>query len=97
MPGPTPSTPRAYRTRLDSVWTTLASYLAALPDRYDSHEAYKRAEDAINDAWEMTRVDLKQNLPAILNPVQLQLIPSVIRTLVSSTGPVRIRLFIAGG
>ena len=45
----------------------------------------------------MTRLDLKQTLPAILNPVQLQLVPNVIRTLVNSTGPVRIRIFIAGG
>jgi hypothetical protein len=87
----------AYRARLDSVWTTLSTYLAGLPDRYEPHDAYKRAEDAIDGAWELTRLDLKQNLPAILNPVQMQLIPSVIRTLVNSTGPVRIRLFIAGG
>jgi len=87
----------AYRVRLDSVWTTLANYLAALPDKYEPHDAYKHAEEAIDGAWEMTRVDLKQNLPAILNPVQLQLIPSVVKTLVNSTGPVRIRLFIAGG
>jgi hypothetical protein len=87
----------AYRTRLDSVWTAVANYLAELPDRYDSHGAYRRAEDAIDGAWEMTRVDLKQNLPAILNPVQLQLLPGVVKSLVNSTGPVRIRVFIAGG
>jgi hypothetical protein len=87
----------AYRARLDSVWTTLATYLAALPDRYDAHDAYKHADDAINGAWELTRLDLKQNLPAILNPVQLQLVPSVVKTLVNSTGPLRIRIFIAGG
>ena len=87
----------AYRVRLDSVWTTLSTYLAGLPDKYEPHDAYKHAEDAIDGAWELTRLDLKQNLPAILNPVQVQLIPSVIRTLVNSTGPVRIRLFIAGG
>jgi hypothetical protein len=37
------------------------------------------------------------NLPAILNPVQLQLIPRVVKTLINSQGPVRIRLFITGG
>jgi hypothetical protein len=87
----------AYRINLDALWTRLADYLAALPDHYNSSEAYKRAEDAIDGAWEMTRVDLKENLPAILNPVQLQLLPSVVRSLVNSTGPVRIRVFIAGG
>ena len=77
--------------------TDLASYLAELPDRYDSHAAYKRAEDAIDGAWEVTRIDLKTNLPAILNAVQVQLLPSVVKSLVNSSGPVRIRVFIAGG
>jgi hypothetical protein len=45
----------------------------------------------------MTRVDLKRTLPTILNPVQLQLIPGVVKSLVDSQGPVRIRLFITGG
>jgi len=87
----------AYRARMDSLWTDLASYLAELPDRYDSHAAYKRAEDAIDGAWEVTRIDLKTNLPAILNAVQVQLLPSVVKSLVNSSGPVRIRVFIAGG
>jgi hypothetical protein len=87
----------AYRVRMDSVWNTLATYLANLPDQYDAHEAYRRAEEGIDGAWELTRVDLQRNLPAILNPVQLQLIPSVVKTLINSQGPVRIRLFIAGG
>ncbi len=87
----------AYRARLDSVWTAVANYLAGLPDRYDPHDAYKHAEDAIDGAWEMTRVDLKQTLPTILNPIQLQLLPGVVKSLVNSTGPVRIRVFIAGG
>ena len=87
----------AYRVRMDSVWNTLATYLANLPDQYDAREAYRRAESGIDGAWELTRVDLQRTLPEILNPVQLQLIPSVVRSLVNSTGPVRIRLFITGG
>jgi hypothetical protein len=74
-----------------------ATYLANLPDQYEAHEAYRRAEEGIDGAWEVTRVDLQRNLPAILNPVQLQLIPSVVKTLINSQGPVRIRLFITGG
>ncbi len=87
----------AYRVRMDSVWNTLATYLANLPDQYDAHEAYRRAEEGIDGAWELTRVDLQRHLPEILNPVQLQLIPSVVKTLINSQGPVRIRLFITGG
>jgi hypothetical protein len=87
----------AYRLRMDSVWTTLANYLAELPDNYDAHAAYRRADDGINGAWELTRADLQRNLPAILNPVQLQLVPSVVKTLINSTGPLRIRIFLTGG
>jgi len=87
----------AYRVRMDSVWNTLATYLANLPDQYNAHEAYRRAEEGIDGAWELTRVDLQRHLPEILNPVQLQLIPSVVKTLINSQGPVRIRLFITGG
>ena len=68
-----------------------------LPDRYDAHEAYARAESAIDGAWELTRLDLQHNLTAILNPVQLQLVPPVVKTLVNSTGPQHIRIFITGG
>jgi hypothetical protein len=33
---------RWYATRLDSIWTPVARYLAALPERYDEDEAYGR-------------------------------------------------------
>jgi hypothetical protein len=87
----------AYRVRIDSVWTDLASYLAALPDRYDAHEAYSRAQSAADGAWELTRVDIQHNMKTILNPVQLQLVPPVVKTLVNSTAPLHIRVFITGG
>jgi hypothetical protein len=86
-----------YRVRMDSVWTDLASYLAALPDRYDAHEAYSRAQSAVDGAWELTRVDIQHNMKTILNPVQLQLVPPVVKTLVTSTAPLHIRVFITGG
>lgn len=84
----------AYRIRLDSVWTTLAKYLAALPDVYDARDAYRHADQATDAAWEMTRLDLQRTLPAILNPVQLQLLPSIVRLLYNAKTPVRIRIFI---
>jgi hypothetical protein len=87
----------SYRVRMDSVWTSLATYLADLPDRYDAHDAYKRAEDTIDGAWELTRLDIQRTLTTILNPVQLQLVPPVVRTLVTSQQPVHIRVFIQGG
>ena len=35
-----------YDTKVDSVWTELATYLAALPDSYDRADALKHQEDA---------------------------------------------------
>lgn len=87
----------SYRVRMDSVWSSLAGYLADLPDRYNAHEAYRRAEDAIDGAWDLTRLDLQRTMPGILNPVQMQLVPAVVRNLVSAQQPVRIRMFIQGG
>lgn len=87
----------AHRVRMDSVWTSLAAYLADLPDRYDVHAAYTRASDGIDGAWELTRADLKKTLPGILNPVQLQLAPPIVKTLMDSNGPLHIRVFITGG
>lgn len=85
-----------YRARLDSVWTGLAQTLADLPDDYDSRAAYRTASGTIDEAWELTRLELKRTLPEILNRVQIQLLPGVVRSLVQSTAPVRIRLFITG-
>jgi hypothetical protein len=44
---------RSYAIALDSIWTPVAKYLAALPDRYDQGEAYERyrvAREATVDA-----------------------------------------------
>jgi hypothetical protein len=86
----------AYRVRLDSVWSGLASHLADLPDDYDSRAAYRSAEGAIDGAWDLTRLDLQRTLPEILNRVQLQLLPGIVRSLYSAKDPVHIRLFITG-
>ncbi|MEO8622501.1 MAG: carboxypeptidase regulatory-like domain-containing protein [bacterium] len=87
----------AYRTRLDSLWTTLATHLANLPDSYDPHDAYTKASEGIDSAWEMTRDDLQKSLPNVLNPVQMQLLPSLIRNIIDSKGPLHIRVYITGG
>ena len=86
-----------YRVELDTIWTSLARYLAALPDAYDSRAAYRHAEDAIDAAWELTRTDLRRVLPTILNPVQLELLPSIVKTVYNAKQPMHIRIFIAGG
>ena len=87
----------AYRARLDSLWTGLATYLADLPDKYDAHAAYTRATEGIDGAWDLTRDDLKKQLPLVLNQVQIQLLPGIVRTIMDATGPLHIRVFITGG
>ena len=37
---------RRYVVRLDSIWSPVAKYLAALPDKYDKNEAYSRYQHA---------------------------------------------------
>jgi hypothetical protein len=37
---------RAYTIKLDSIWSPVAKYLAALPDKYDGDEAYDRYRTA---------------------------------------------------
>ncbi|HEY4306333.1 MAG TPA: carboxypeptidase-like regulatory domain-containing protein [Gemmatimonadaceae bacterium] len=86
-----------YRVHLDSIWSPLATYLAALPDVYDSRAAYRHAEDATDAAWEVTRVDLQRTLPNMLNKVQLELLPPIVKTVYTAKEPLHIRIFIVGG
>ena len=37
---------RSYTITLDSIWSPVAKYLAALPERYDQDEAYDRYRTA---------------------------------------------------
>ncbi len=87
----------AYQTHISQHWATLSDRFAALPDHFNSKDAAKQLDDAINDAWVLTRDDLQRTLRAILTPVQMNLVPGPVHTLVKTTGPVRMRLFIVGG
>ncbi len=85
-----------YKLRMDSLWTDLANYLAQLPDEYDAAAALKRSSKATDDAWELTRQDVKKELPTVLTPVQLQILPGIVKTLYESKEPLHIRMFIMG-
>jgi hypothetical protein len=85
----------SYRQRIDSVWSALSEYLAALPDRFDSAEALKRQEAAVSAAWELTKLDVQRTLPPILSPIQLKLLPWEAAYLFKTTGEVGIRMFIS--
>jgi hypothetical protein len=63
------------RQRMDSLWTGLADYLASLGDHFDAASALKRQEDATDDAWEISRIEVQQVLSTTLTPAQLRLLP----------------------
>ncbi|HVB31859.1 MAG TPA: hypothetical protein VNE60_10075, partial [Gemmatimonadaceae bacterium] len=84
-----------YRQRMDSLWTNLAQYLADLPDHYDAAQALKRASDATDAAWEITRLDVQKTFKGVLSPVQLQLLPGMASMLYNAKEPLHIRMFIA--
>ncbi len=86
-----------YVQRMDSLWTSLADYLAGLGDQFNSAEALKRQESATDDAWELSRADIQRTLPTILSPVQLQLLPFPADLLYKSKDKlVGIRIFMNG-
>ncbi|HEX8946232.1 MAG TPA: hypothetical protein VF785_24055, partial [Gemmatimonadaceae bacterium] len=65
---------RAYAITLDSIWTPVAKYLAALPDHYDQGDAYgryRRAREATVDAL----IELAPTIRSLLSPDQRRRLP----------------------
>jgi hypothetical protein len=81
------ATSAAYSARVDSMWTSLAEYLAALPASYDRAEAVRRQEQTVGDVWEMTRLHVQQHLRALLTPVQLSMVGGWASTFNNFTRP----------
>jgi hypothetical protein len=68
---------RAYAIVLDSIWTPVAKYLAALPDRYDQGEAYDRyrtAREAMVDAL----IRLAPRIKSLLTADQWRRLPATV-------------------
>jgi hypothetical protein len=85
-----------YRAHMDTIWTALATYLAALPDHFDTKAVLERQESVVGDAWEYSRQDVKRTLPAVLSPVQLRILPWLPKMLYESKGRLNLQ-FITGG
>lgn len=66
---------KSFAGKIDSVWTDLADWLAALPNEYNLKTTLDRQETTIDAAWELARVDVQTNLPKVLSPVQLRILP----------------------
>ena len=84
-----------YRARMDALWTDVASYLDRLPNRYDESAAWRRTDAAIDDAWEITRLDVREQFAKILTPVQLTLLPAAAGQFWTSPGRIHDRRFIS--
>ena len=87
---------RGYVVRLDSIWSPLAKYFAALPDNYDRNDAYRkyqRAREASVDMLIRIAPDIKQ----LLTPGQRRKLPSYVASYLDTRYLASIRSGTAGG
>ena len=78
-----------YRIQMDTLWTSLAREFAGYGDTFDVPAAVRRQESAIDDGWEISRIDVHTQLPEILRPIQLAILPGTAARLYRAPGPVR--------
>lgn len=83
----------AYLQRVDSVWQALGAYLASLPDDFNSADALKHQEAAVDAGWEIARLDVQRTLPKILSPIQLRMLPGFADMLMKAKEKIGIRVF----
>ena len=70
---------RIYTYRADSLWVPVAQYLATLPDKYDSDEAYDRFLDARRAQIDML-IRIVPLVRELLTPEQRRRLPSFVVT-----------------
>ncbi|MFI5229671.1 MAG: carboxypeptidase-like regulatory domain-containing protein, partial [Gemmatimonadales bacterium] len=66
---------KRWQDMMNAHWNKLATYLAMLPDAYDVADAYKHQEDASDEGWALSWQSVHDELPKILTPVQLKILP----------------------
>ena len=85
---------RVFAARVDSMWRPLVEAMAALPDEFDVDETVRRQEALTDEAWEMSRLDVREWVPQVLTPVQLTLLPWPAGYLFRSEKPIKgLRIF----
>jgi len=67
---------RRYVVRLDSIWSPVAKYLAALPDKYNKDEAYSRYQHAREASVDMLMA-LVPTIRDLLTPSQRRKLPAI--------------------
>ncbi len=86
---------RSYVIRLDSIWSPVAKYLAALPDKYDRDEAYHRYQRAREASVDML-IKLAPDIKRLLTPDQRRKLPSYIASYLDTRYLASIRSGTAG-
>jgi hypothetical protein len=83
-----------YRARIDALWKSTTSTLAAMSDDYDADAAMHLIDDATERAWFIGRDELPV-LERILSPLQMRLAPGVVSLLKEAVGKdkIGIRMF----
>jgi hypothetical protein len=87
---------RWYVIHLDSIWSPVAKYLAALPDNYDRDEAYRRYQKAREASVDML-IRIAPDIKRLLTPDQRRKLPSFVASYLDTRYLASIRSGTAGG
>jgi len=87
---------RRYTIRLDSIWSPVARYLAALPERYDQGEAYGRYTTARKATVDML-IGYAPTINHLLTPDQKRKLPGLVASYLDTRYLAGIRSGTAGG
>ena len=68
---------KVYSKQIDSIWSPVAKYLAALPDKYDLDEAYDRVSAAENKTLDQMAI-LGPTAKTLLTAEQIRKLPPTI-------------------
>jgi len=86
---------RWYVVHLDSIWSPVAKYLAALPDNYNRDDAYHRYQRAREGSIDML-IRLAPAIKGLLNPEQRRKLPSLVASYLDTRYLASIRSGTAG-
>jgi hypothetical protein len=87
---------KAYGKVIDSIWTPVAKYLAALPDKYDVDEAYDRVRTAENKTLDQMGI-FGPTAKSLLTAEQIRKLPPFIALFLDNQALRQIRPGRAGG
>ncbi|MDQ6768363.1 MAG: carboxypeptidase-like regulatory domain-containing protein [Gemmatimonadota bacterium] len=86
---------RWYVIHLDSIWSPVAKYLAALPDKYDRDEAYRRYQKAREASVDML-IRLAPDIRRLLTADQRRKLPALVASYLDTRYLASIRSGTAG-